>query len=309
MLLVRTSDPDRDALRIAEIHNQYDPEPIVAASYAEKMKKTPPKWSVVRLSAEKDGEMVAFAYARRNPDMKPGLFLLTIGVNGSDQGMGVGDALLPHVVEAVRAAGGRRLVAMVRESHPYASNFFAKRGFDLKMVLREGILDVQQAEARLFSLPAGFRLVRWSDLEDTSESRARFVSTLQQMDEDEPGTEYFGGFDSVSIERDAFDPDLSDPHYCYLVDHEGEWVAHHQFKQVEPDSWDQASITFTGTLKAFRRRGLATALKNLAVAEMKALGVQRVITHNDSTNIAMLAINNAQGFVEKPGWAMMEITI
>lgn len=309
MVAIRPTEPDRDARRIAEIHNQYDPEPIVAESYADKIKSTPPQWSVLRLTAEDGGETVGFAYARNNPSMKPGLHLLTIGVDGRRQGQGIGTRLLAAVRAELSRVEGARLVAMAREEHPFATTFFAQSGFNLAMTLREGILDVPSAFLKSSQLPDGFRLVRWSEIDDTPENRSRFVTMLQTMDNDEPGTQFFGGFDAATIERDAFDPDLSDGQYCYLVEHQGQWVAHHQFKRVEPDNWNEAAVTFTGTLPEFRRRGLATALKNLAVKEMKELGVQKAITHNDSTNTRMLSINAAQGFVEKQGWAMMEGTV
>jgi GNAT superfamily N-acetyltransferase len=294
-----------DAPDICRIMAQYDPAVYDPETYALRMQESPAGWSILRLTLESGG-VKGFAFARRTPLMHQGLFLLSIGVDESVQGQGFGQALLDHVVAEADPVGMKRLVPMVRESHPYASEFFARRGFERRMVLRESWLDVESAEPGSTELPEGYRLVRWSEIGDTPENRTRFFEMFHQMDADEPGSVMLGGFDQVSVERGAFHPDLSDPERCYFVEYGGEWVSHHQVNRMRKDSWDEAGIVFTGTLRAHRRKGLARALKNLGLAEMKALGVKRAMTNNDSTNQGMLAINAAQGFVDQPGWLMME---
>jgi RimJ/RimL family protein N-acetyltransferase len=58
----------------------------------------------------------------------------------------------------------------------------------------------------------------------------------------------------------------------------------------------------TGVDREYRRRGLATGLKVLAIARAREMGYRSIRTFNDSTNAPMLAINRKLGFARKPAW-------
>jgi RimJ/RimL family protein N-acetyltransferase len=53
---------------------------------------------------------------------------------------------------------------------------------------------------------------------------------------------------------------------------------------------------FTGTLRAYRGRGLARAAKLATTQWAAANGVRQIVTDNDETNAAMLAINRSLGY-------------
>jgi GNAT superfamily N-acetyltransferase len=58
----------------------------------------------------------------------------------------------------------------------------------------------------------------------------------------------------------------------------------------------RASNGFTGTLRGFRGRGLATAVKTAALLWAAEHGVERVHTFNDEENTAMLCVNEKLGY-------------
>ena len=57
-----------------------------------------------------------------------------------------------------------------------------------------------------------------------------------------------------------------------------------------------------GYAAPYRRRGIALALKLRGIAYAKAQGRPTIKTWNESNNRAMLAINDALGFVKQPAW-------
>ena len=58
----------------------------------------------------------------------------------------------------------------------------------------------------------------------------------------------------------------------------------------------RAENDITGTLPAYRGRGLATLVKHHSLARAAALGIAEVFTFNDETNAAMLAVNTKLGY-------------
>jgi len=58
----------------------------------------------------------------------------------------------------------------------------------------------------------------------------------------------------------------------------------------------RAMNSFTGTLRAFRGRGLARATKAAALARAAERGIAIVLTDNHDTNAAMLAVNRRLGY-------------
>lgn len=65
----------------------------------------------------------------------------------------------------------------------------------------------------------------------------------------------------------------------------------------------------TGVRRAYRRRGIALALKLRAIAYAKSIGCPTIKTWNEVNNRGMLSINEALGFAKQPVWIQMVKTI
>jgi RimJ/RimL family protein N-acetyltransferase len=96
-----------------------------------------------------------------------------------------------------------------------------------------------------------------------------------------------------------------DPEAVFLARVGDEYVAmstlHHW--PAEPDT---LMVGFTGTLPAYRGRGLATELKRRAVEFARTRGYQYLRTFNDSENPRIWAINQKIGFQVQRVWLMGE---
>lgn len=73
-----------------------------------------------------------------------------------------------------------------------------------------------------------------------------------------------------------------------------------------PD-WLQTGLT--GVRRGYRGRGVALALKLRAAQHAKEVGMAVVTTQNHTVNRAMLAINEALGFVREPAWVRLKRTL
>jgi len=61
----------------------------------------------------------------------------------------------------------------------------------------------------------------------------------------------------------------------------------------------------TGVHRDYRGRGLALAVKLKGIEYAKRRGAKSVLTHNDSTNERMLAVNRKMGYESKPGMFLL----
>jgi GNAT superfamily N-acetyltransferase len=58
----------------------------------------------------------------------------------------------------------------------------------------------------------------------------------------------------------------------------------------------------TGVDRRYRSRGIATALKLLAIRCARRYRAAYLRTNNDSLNAPMLAVNQKLGYISQPGW-------
>jgi len=94
-------------------------------------------------------------------------------------------------------------------------------------------------------------------------------------------------------------PELFEAGYFLAVDGEA-YVGLSQL-WYSPEA-DMLRTGLTGVRRAYRRRGLALALKVRSLAFAKEQGYRRVITENESNNRGMLHINEQLGFIKNPAW-------
>jgi GNAT superfamily N-acetyltransferase len=240
------------------------------------------------LAAEIDGRMVGWCNAWRN-------------TFGSDQGVGTVDVIV--LPEQQRHGIGSRLVTSglqhlerigihtVRGSStdsPGPRAVAAHFGFVEVHASSTSAVDPRTVEP--LPVPEGVTLRSFGEIDDP---RPIYELDLA-VSRDIPGDE---AFDSMTLEqwsnrfwRTVFaDEDVSLAAYV-----DGELAAVTMLRLDRPSH--RAQNNLTGTLRAYRGRGLARLLKTHSLHRAALAGATIAFTNNDETNAAMLAVNHDLGY-------------
>jgi RimJ/RimL family protein N-acetyltransferase len=95
------------------------------------------------------------------------------------------------------------------------------------------------------------------------------------------------------------------PEACFLARHEEKYVACTHLERNLRRS-DYLIVGYTGTLPAYRSRGLATELKRRSLEYARSHGIRYLQTFNDSLNKPIWAINEKMGFRRSVEWVQLE---
>ncbi|HET7771697.1 MAG TPA: GNAT family N-acetyltransferase, partial [Chloroflexota bacterium] len=150
---------------------------------------------------------------------------------------------------------------------------------------------------------AGFRLASLAELGDTPEHRRRLYELNVETARDIPGssgqTEPFEEYARGYFERESYRPDGQ----WLALDEAGQWAG------LSLLAWDPQRRTvlheMTGVRRAYRGRGLALPMKVMALTCAQTWSATHALTHNDSLNAPMLAVNHRLGYQRRPGFFKM----
>ncbi|MCX5379209.1 GNAT family N-acetyltransferase [Streptomyces sp. NBC_00091] len=244
------------------------------------------------LAEAPDGTVVATAQVGLAYDSpEPGVSYVNAYVDPAHRGFGAGTALLRAAEEHLAAQGAVDAYAWVLDE-PAHRAFAERHGYRpsrsahfLRLDLAAGTLPPLPRE-----LPAGVELRPGSAFAD--DPRPLFEADAE-MTADEPGdvpaelNDYQDWLDSV-WHQPTFDQELTT---VVLVD--GAVAA---FSAAQTDGATRYSSAMTGTLRAFRGRGLAKLAKTDSLHRARAAGYTEAFTGNDAGNEPMLAINSWFGY-------------
>jgi GNAT superfamily N-acetyltransferase len=203
---------------------------------------------------------------------------------------GIGTRLAELAQVHAREHGARRLTCWSIEA-PENVAFAAMLGFAPARAAVHSVLDPRTVDmSGLESLPSSVRVVSLAELGDRLEDV--FVA-VQDAVLDEPST-----VPADRLRLDEWLEELENPifsreaTFCTLEEDE---VA--AFAEIHLDGETAvAGNGFTGTRRAFRGRGYATAAKLGSIRYLAGRGVTALWTGNDEGNAAMLAVNRRLGY-------------
>lgn len=306
-----TIRPEReeDYERVAELLSMGYPEPVSAAQVREWRGQGPHGNTTYHVVAvDVSGRVVGYAHALRDEWAMPGLYWLHVGVEPLARGQGIGARLFAHVDGVARERGATIFRAEVRDQVVEGLRFAERQRFHVERHIFESTLDLAAFDETPFvaqlsaAEAAGIRFASLAELGDTDEARRKLHALNEEAAMDVPGS------DRTPRPYDAFADQVFGAHWFRA---EGQIVA------LASETWIGLSAAgifdethsaynmFTGVLPDYRGRGIAQALKLLAIRYARRARATYVRTNNDSENAPMLAVNRKLGYVPEPGYYRM----
>jgi GNAT superfamily N-acetyltransferase len=307
-LKIRTFTPG-DYEKIVEIGNRIFPEYLdTVEEVRHRDECRDPKCRFKRFVAEHRGDIVGFAHYDQSAAMyHPRKFEIGVYVDPDHQGCGIGSALYDHLLRELEPFEPTVLRSFAREDYKRSVRFLERRGFREIMRSWESRLDVQSFdftpyEGAIERVEAqGIRLIPISELEWDPERDRKLYELDREILKDVPFPDRYTpvSFEHF-VERTLKSPDLLPEAYFVAVDGERYVGSSALWRALaEPE---ELYTGLTGVIREYRRRGIALALKLKGIAYAKAHGFRVIKTWNDTTNRAMLALNERLGFVRQPAW-------
>ncbi len=268
-----------------------------------------PKCRQARFIAEREGEAVGVgSYSQSASMYHPRKFGLGVTVRPEWQGQRIGAALYDHTLGALDPFAPLSIRGQVRADWANSVHFLRVRGFGETMRSWESRLAVADfdpapfagAEAR--TAASGITIRTFAELASDPERDHKLYELDRDLSEDVPHPEPHTPISrEFFVERILADPDLIPEAYFVAIDAAtGEYAGMGQLWHSQGS--DDLYNGLTGVRRAYRRRGIALTLKLRGIAYAKAQGRPTIKTWNESNNRAMLAINEALGFVKQPVW-------
>lgn len=209
---------------------------------------------------------------------------------------GIGAAMLGEVSGRARGLGKDELQFEVKESDVESLGFLERRGYAQVGAEKAVSLELGGIEAPPVEAPPGIRIVSRAEEPELLEGMYEVSAEAGADIPGNVGTPTFAEWRAHEIDKPSRRPELS---FAALA---GEEVVGYAALQV---FGDEAHHGLTAVKRAWRRRGIATALKRAEIAAAKQAGIRRLITGSEERNLPMRRLNEKLGFRPAPEWSVL----
>lgn len=304
MYTLRDFNPETDFPRLTSLLNLNETEPVTedfVRLQHERRDRDDPFFE--RVAVNGDDQVIGHGYSSVPKSARAGDCFIGVRVDPDYRNRGIGSTVYDMALEFALLNGTKRLVAWAHDTNLTGQHFAQKRGYNIDRHLFESLLEIATFDSTPYNAGRealeknGIRFTSLQDLGNTDENRHKVLEILNETAVDIPG------FDQPPVTYDDLmryvysGPDTVTDGTLIALDG-SQWAG----ITVMIKENDELLINYmTGIRVPYRGRGIASALKALAIEWSRGQGAQRILTNNDSQNAPMLAINRKMGYNPLPG--------
>ena len=302
--IIRDARIETDLPNIVRISNPYEEQPVTVDQRRRGFEYNPPGRLQRRLvSVDENDAVTGYGGYVHEAHSPAGHFTAWVIVDPDCRGQGIGSVLWDSLREDLKEKGATRLVSDVLDNDPQSLAFVVRRGFTIDQHVFNYELDLTTFDESPY-LPAiaaletsGIRFCALADFPDTPEMRRKLydLNTSDMLENSNTSTPWtYSIFEEFVLQAPWFS-------------REGQLLA------VDGDQWigmaavglfsdtHSAYNEYTGVLRPYRRRKIATSLKVLAARYARQNGAHTLLTDSNLRNAPILAINRKMGYKPQPG--------
>jgi GNAT superfamily N-acetyltransferase len=243
------------------------------------------------LLARADGEALGSGLAVVFPGFPERVYVL-VTVPPQHRRRGAGTALYRALSDWARERGVETLEARVSDDDPESLAFAQKRGFVEDRREKGVALDLASIEPPAVEPPAGVEIVGWADRPQLTRG---MYDVMLDASPDVPGfeDEQLESFEDWLAHDMAGPGDKPEGTFVAVAGDEVVGYAKFSLTQATPTI---AHHDLTAVKRAWRKRGVARALKVTQIHWAKANGYEELRTTNDERNAPMRGLNAELGY-------------
>jgi GNAT superfamily N-acetyltransferase len=252
--------------------------------------------------------VIGYSDVNHEPWMQDGRFDLTLIIAPAYRQQSYGQQLYAHALQWAEAHQATRLDTEVQEQFATGLAFAQKRGFVIDHHMFKSRIDLATFDGTAYDSllsglkTEGFRFFSLAEAGDTLEARRNLYELNKACALDDPSsTGVFIDFENFNRNFDTASWFRAEGQLLASVmeGNEERYVGLSAVGYFASDNY--MDNLFTGVDRAYRGHKLAQALKSLSIRFAQSYGADYIITHNDSQNAPMLAVNRKLGYQPLPG--------
>ena len=299
VVTLRRSETEEDAQRSLAVYNAVWPHEAVTMDEVRSFEAQ----SIAHADhlAVLDETVVGSGFAAVMP-WRPAVAFLLLTVLAESRRRGAGSALLEATGNWARLQGATAVEARAQEDDADSLAWAGRRGFEEIERTGRMILELTELKPPLIAPPPGVTVVSWAERPELARG---MYDVYVEATPDIPGGENdeIEPFDDWLQHHMTGSGDRREATFIAVTE-PGEVVGFAKFSLTAAQP-DVAFHDLTGVKRAWRRRGVAGALKRAQIAWAKRQGFARLRTGNELRNEPIRRLNARLGYQQAPGEVLL----